>query len=250
MRICTNFACWSFIGAAGSSPLRRCYSTRNNNLVMMMAPVPAAGVATNTVPLSLTLVDTHEIVEEVKNSKFIAKASHVRSIEEALSFVKKVSEDKASHNCWAYKSSQNYERFSDDGEPGGTAGRPILAAIEAERVVDVVVVVVRYFGGTKLGTGGLIRAYGNAARVCIRDAAKVTIIPTTVLRIVLPCAELGIAYQAMNSCAPMAERVSEDNSGDDIVALTIKLPTAVVDDLTSRLIDTSKGTASVSVVDS
>jgi uncharacterized YigZ family protein len=197
---------------------------------------------------SVTLIGAHEIMEEVKKSKFISKASHVCSIEEAMSFVKKVSESKASHNCWAYKSSQGYERSSDDGEPGGTAGRPILAAIESEGVVDVVVVVVRYFGGTKLGTGGLARAYGSAARLCLRDAAKVAIVPTTTLCIALPCADLGIAYQAMNSCAPSAERVSEDYSGGDTVALTIRLPTVLVDELTSRLVDTSKGTASVTVV--
>ena len=214
----------------------------------MMATVPAV-TATSKIPMSFTLVGAHETVEEVKKSKFIAKASHVSSIEEALSFVKMVSEDKASHNCWAYKSGQNYERYSDDGEPGGTAGRPILAAIESEGIVDVVVVVVRYFGGTKLGTGGLARAYGNAARLCIRDAAKVAIVPTTVLRLTLPCAELGVAYQAMNTCAPTAERVSEDYSGDDVVVLTIRLPTIAVDDLTSRLIDTSKGAASVDIVD-
>ena len=71
---------------------------------------------------------------------------------------------KASHNCWAFRS-QTYERQSDDGEPSGTAGRPILAAIEKENVYDAVVVVVRHFGGVKLGTGGLVRAYGSGIQI-------------------------------------------------------------------------------------
>ena len=76
---------------------------------------------------SRTLVGIHEFTEVVKKSKFIAKAKGgVTTIDEAMNFLKQVSEIKASHNCWAYKSSTGYERFSDDGEPGGTAGRPIL----------------------------------------------------------------------------------------------------------------------------
>ena len=93
--------------------------------------------ASSSPGVSRTLVGVHEFTEVVKKSKFIAKAKGgVKTVEEAMDFLKQVSEAKASHNCWAYKSSAGYERFSDDGEPGGTAGRPILQALEAEGISD------------------------------------------------------------------------------------------------------------------
>ncbi|MFC6616804.1 IMPACT family protein [Deinococcus radiophilus] len=75
----------------------------------------------------------------------------------------------ATHHCWAYRIGELY-RFNDDGEPGGTAGAPILRAIEGQGVQHVMVIVVRYYGGVKLGTGGLVRAYGGAAAECLRTA--------------------------------------------------------------------------------
>ena len=77
------------------------------------------------------------------------------------------SDPEATHNCWAYKIGQEY-RFNDDGEPGGTAGRPILQAIEGQGMDRVAVLVVRWFGGVKLGAGGLVRAYGGCAANCGR----------------------------------------------------------------------------------
>jgi putative IMPACT (imprinted ancient) family translation regulator len=78
---------------------------------------------------------------------------------------------KASHNCFAYKIGAEF-RSTDDGEPGGTAGRPILRAIETEGLDHVCVLIIRYFGGTKLGAGGLVRAYGGAARECLRASER------------------------------------------------------------------------------
>ncbi len=117
---------------------------------------------------------SHEL--EVKHSRFVARAAPVASPEEALAYVQAVRDPQATHNCWAYKLGPRY-RFSDDGEPSGTAGRPILSAIEGQGLDGVVVVVTRYFGGIKLGTGGLVRAYGSAASECLRQAPKRVIVP-------------------------------------------------------------------------
>jgi uncharacterized YigZ family protein len=107
----------------------------------------------------------------VKHSRFIAHAVPVAAPELALAVRDRISVPGATHNCWAYRIGALY-RFSDDGEPGGSAGRPILQAIDAEQVDRVLVVVVRFYGGVKLGVGGLVRAYGGAARECLKLADK------------------------------------------------------------------------------
>ena len=89
----------------------------------------------------------------------------------ALAFIEAHSKADATHNCWAFRIGEEY-RFNDDGEPGGTAGRPILAAIEGRDLTNTVVLVIRYFGGVKLGTGGLVRAYGGTAAKCLHEAPK------------------------------------------------------------------------------
>ena len=118
-----------------------------------------------------TLTEQHTHVEEIKKSRFIAIALPVESPAEALEKIEAVRDPQATHNCWAYKIENQY-RFSDDGEPGGTAGRPILAAIEGQGMDRVLVVVTRFFGGIKLGSGGLVRAYGGTAAQCLRMAPK------------------------------------------------------------------------------
>ena len=105
--------------------------------------------------------------QEIRKSIFVANAANVGSPDAALAFVAAVTDRTATHNCWAYRIGQQY-RFNDDGEPGGTAGRPILQAIDAQQMDDTVVVVTRWYGGIKLGAGGLARAYGGCAAECLR----------------------------------------------------------------------------------
>ncbi len=116
-----------------------------------------------------------ERVLEVSKSKFIAAVLPIASSEEALAAVdqKRAEHPKASHWCWAYALHGAGSRYSDDGEPSGSAGRPILLAIEGEELDGVCVVVTRYYGGTKLGTGGLARAYGGSAREALRMCERV-----------------------------------------------------------------------------
>ncbi len=122
-----------------------------------------------------TLANTIQLSEEIKKSRFIVNASPVTSSEQAMQFIETISDLSATHNCWAWKIGQQY-RFNDDGEPTSTAGRPILAAIEGQHFDHVVVVVTRYFGGIKLGTGGLIRAYGGSASHALQHAERIEII--------------------------------------------------------------------------
>lgn len=129
-----------------------------------------------------TLKALFHFEEEIKKSRFIVNAGPVQNPEEAFQFLKAIQEQQASHNCWAYRIGQQY-RFSDDGEPGGTAGKPILNAIERQEIDYVMVVVTRYFGGTKLGAGGLIRAYGGCAAKCLQAAPKSEIILKSQLQI-------------------------------------------------------------------
>lgn len=116
-----------------------------------------------------------EIIE--KKSRFIAEVRPVHSEEEALAFVAELKKKywNASHNCWAFVCGQRQElqRCSDDGEPQGTAGRPMLDVLLGEEIHDAAVVVTRYFGGTLLGTGGLVRAYSRAVQAGLAASAVI-----------------------------------------------------------------------------
>ena len=117
-----------------------------------------------------------EIVE--KKSRFLAEVSHIDTEEEALEFIEKIRKKhyNATHHCYAYVLGERFElqRFSDDGEPGGTAGKPMLDVLTGEGIHDTVVVVTRYFGGTLLGTGGLVRAYQGAVKEGLQASTVIT----------------------------------------------------------------------------
>lgn len=118
-----------------------------------------------------TLLDLCEFREEIRKSRFITLAAPITSVEDAVRFFDRHADPAATHNCWAWKLGAQY-RSNDDGEPGGTAGRPILAAIEAQDCDQVAVLVIRWYGGIQLGTGGLARAYGGGANKCLQQAPK------------------------------------------------------------------------------
>ncbi|WP_209457350.1 YigZ family protein [Metaclostridioides mangenotii] len=113
---------------------------------------------------------------EIERSRFIGYAKPVKSEEEAIEFVNEIKKKHkdATHNVWAYTvgENMNIQRYSDDGEPQGTAGIPSLEVIKKEDLRDVVVVVTRYFGGVKLGAGGLVRAYTKGAKIGL-EAGKI-----------------------------------------------------------------------------
>ncbi len=112
-----------------------------------------------------------------KKSQFIGNISPCKTEQEAISFIESIRKQhrKATHNCYAYiLRNNNISRHSDDGEPGGTAGAPMLEVLKKEGLTDVCCVVTRYFGGILLGAGGLVRAYGNGVKTAI-DASKIKI---------------------------------------------------------------------------
>ena len=124
-----------------------------------------------------TVSDGAQTVYIDKKSKFIANVKPVETEEDALEFLAQIKKQysDASHNVYAYIIDENnITRYSDDGEPGGTAGMPVLDTIRKEGLVDVIVVVTRYFGGTLLGTGGLVRAYTASAKSGLTEAGIVT----------------------------------------------------------------------------
>ncbi|MFI3226548.1 MAG: YigZ family protein [Clostridia bacterium] len=123
--------------------------------------------------------DGEDIIIE-KKSKFIGKIIKIESETEAKEHLAKIRKDNpgAVHNCFAYiVKSENIERFSDDGEPQGTAGMPILEVLRHENVTNVLCVVTRYFGGTLLGTGGLVRAYNQTAKKALVNAGIAQMLP-------------------------------------------------------------------------
>lgn len=128
---------------------------------------------------------------KVKNSRFIATAAPVFSVDEAKAFVARVKAEfaDASHNVPAYQvgfGAAVTAHCSDDGEPAGTAGRPALAVVQGSGLGDIAVVVTRYFGGTKLGTGGLVRAYGDAVKAVLDVLPRAEKVPTHTVLLTIP----------------------------------------------------------------
>jgi uncharacterized YigZ family protein len=128
---------------------------------------------------------------QVLNSRFIATAAPVFSIEEARAFIARIKAEfaDASHNVPAYLIGHGASVMAhchDDGEPSGTAGRPALAVLQGSGLGDVAVVVTRYFGGTKLGTGGLVRAYGDAVRAVLDILPRAEKVPTHTVLVETP----------------------------------------------------------------
>ena len=126
----------------------------------------------------LTLKDPASFEETIRKSRFIAHAACVTSQAESLNFYESVIDPQATHNCWAWRI--NFQvRSSDDGEPSGTAGRPMLNVIERRQLENVMVVVTRYFGGIKLGVGGLVRAYSGSTAKCLDRAGVIELFPVS-----------------------------------------------------------------------
>jgi len=141
----------------------------------------------------------HRADTVIEGSDFIALAVRADGPEEALAWVKSIRAERpdATHVCWAYLIGAAY-RFADDGEPGGTAGQPILRAIGGQKLDHVALAVVRYYGGTKLGTGGLVRAYGNTAAECLRTAPRLEVRPRRTVRASVPFEQVSVLYHLLD----------------------------------------------------
>ena len=188
-----------------------------------------------------TLAAPAEAMLEVKKSRHLARAEPVDSPQAALAFIERVSVPDATHNCWAYRIGAAY-RFSDDGEPSGTAGKPILAAIDGQGLDGVAVVVTRWFGGIKLGAGGLVRAYGSAAAEALRTAPRKAIVRWEALDVAVGFPHVQALHAALAAFGAVKRDERFDAEG---LRVACDLPADAVEAFEARLRDATRGLSQV-----
>lgn len=180
-------------------------------------------------------------IPKIKGSRFLAHVAPVADADAALAHVQAVRKEHHSsrHVCWAYRLGDEggETRSSDDGEPSGSAGKPILAAIEGADLTWVCVTVTRWFGGTKLGVGGLVRAYGGAAAAALAEVEVVVVVPTTTVVVQAPYELMGTleAFVAREGLTPAAADYAAE------VTLRFEVPVADAPPLADRLREASHG---------
>lgn len=186
-----------------------------------------------------------EIIE--KKSRFIATVIPVEDEETALEFIESMKKKywNATHNCYAYVIGERNElqRCSDDGEPGGTAGRPMLDVLLGEEIHNVVVVVTRYFGGTLLGTGGLVRAYSSATKAGLESSVIITKIYGVKLRIETDYTGLGKIQYILGQ---RGLKILDSEYSDKVV-LSVLIPQTELDAVKAELIEGTSGQAVMEV---
>jgi uncharacterized YigZ family protein len=174
-------------------------------------------------------------------SRFLADAVPTESKQEVDAFLQAIRKKfyDATHHCFAYRLGTDGQesRASDAGEPGGTAGKPILTSIDREGLTNVLVVVTRYFGGTKLGTGGLVRAYGEAATMALQEAGcKKQLITAPVCLFV----EHPQVSQVMHIASRCGARVAETRY-DDVVHFRLEIRRSRLESLRVELVQATSG---------
>ena len=183
----------------------------------------------------------------VEKSTFIGYAKPIKTEEEAIEFVNEIKKKHkdATHDVWAYTvgENMNIQGYSDDGEPQGTAGIPTLEVIKKEDLRDVVVVVTRYFGGIKLGAGGLVRAYTKGAKVGIEAGIVIEKVKYTEVEIKIEYTQLG---RIQNEIMNLGFKVKDTIYSED-VEIIVYSKIEDVQSLTDRMIDITSGTADVSI---
>ncbi|EUK18019.1 IMPACT family protein [Commensalibacter papalotli (ex Servin-Garciduenas et al. 2014)] len=184
------------------------------------------------------LIEPYQYEQEIKKSIFLAHAVPVASEEQAQEWLQKLRVPEATHNCWAYRIGQKY-RSDDDGEPSGTAGRPILQIIEKQNFDQVLILVIRWFGGIKLGAGGLIRAYGGTAAECLRQAPRAEYIPQKTASIL--CSFSDHALLKARIVEYDAQIISEEFGAEVEMKITVPEDTYVA--LYDRVLDLTRGQA-------
>ncbi|WP_202630459.1 IMPACT family protein [Deinococcus alpinitundrae] len=191
----------------------------------------------------VTLAAPHRSDAVIEGSEFLAFAARADTPEEALAQLAALKEryPDATHHCWAYQIGPLY-RFSDDGEPGGTAGTPMLRAIQGQHLDHVMVVIVRYYGGVKLGTGGLARAYGGGCAECLRTALWLEVRPRVPRRVTVPYDQVSALYHLLGQFS--VERGEEEYSGAGL-ALVVQLYPEDVGGFGAALRDATRGSGSL-----
>jgi len=179
--------------------------------------------------------------EEIKKSRFICHAKRVYSEEEARDFIAAIKKEhyKATHNCSAFIVGEKSEikRTSDDGEPSGTAGVPMLGVMENHQVTNVCFVVTRYFGGIKLGSGGLIRAYAGIVALAIKEIGLIEIKEQAGLRLKMSYSQ----YQNFDNFLKAEDLIEFDTEFTDLVATTIYIDKQEKETLVQKLVEFFNG---------
>lgn len=174
-----------------------------------------------------------EIIHEVKKSRFIACSRRVTQRDEAMAFLMeiKLKYPDARHYCWAYQigdpQSASSAAMNDDGEPSGTAGRPILNVVKHKKIADVMVIVVRYFGGVKLGAGGLTRAYSTATQNLLSSIELTEYVPLRELVVSLMFSQENQLRHWLDT--HNAQWVATEYQADAVIA-TVCLPVFIYDE--------------------
>ena len=185
---------------------------------------------------------------EEKKSRFIAQVQHVQTEDEALAFLARIRAENpmARHNVYAYVLRENNRvRYSDDGEPQKTAGLPTLSVIDHRGLKDVICVVTRYFGGTLLGTGGLVRAYTKATQEAFDAARLVTFAPC---RDIVACIDYPRYETVQHFLERRGVQVLNTEFARD-VTMGLRVRTEEADDLAAALVDLTHGAAEILVGD-
>ncbi|MGG4609817.1 IMPACT family protein [Providencia sp. Me31A] len=192
----------------------------------------------------LVPAETVSFTEEIKKSRFITYLAHTEGIEAAKDYIQSIKAQypDARHHCWAFVAGRPDDSqqlgFSDDGEPTGTAGKPIIAQLLGSNLGEVTCVIVRYFGGIKLGTGGLVKAYGNGAQQALKILPTQTKVPQKVFNLVCD-------YSLINGIEQLLVQVNGvilHSDYNETVSLQIAIPATLEQEANDKLRDISRGT--------
>ncbi|EMT6576038.1 TPA: IMPACT family protein [Providencia rettgeri] len=187
--------------------------------------------------------ETISFTEEIKKSQFITYLAHTDGIEAAKDYIQSIKAQypDARHHCWAFVAGRPDDSqklgFSDDGEPTGTAGKPIMAQLLGSNLGEVTCVVVRYFGGIKLGTGGLVKAYGNGAQQALKILPTKTKVPQKIFNLVCD-------YSLINAIEQLLVQVNGTvlhSDYNETVSLQIAIPATLEQEVNDKLRDISRG---------
>lgn len=188
-----------------------------------------------------TLDRTETFEQEIRKSRFRATACPVADEAEAKAVLAAVADRAANHNCWAWRIGGTY-RCSDDGEPGGTAGKPILQAIDGQALDRTLVVVTRWFGGILLGSGGLVRAYGGTAAACLRQAAKSPFVAREALSVSVGFSDLALVKARLAAGGVLIDGEAFHGTG---ATLALRVAAGAAEETARMLADLTGGRAEI-----
>ncbi|MCH2174812.1 MAG: IMPACT family protein [Lentisphaeria bacterium] len=188
-----------------------------------------------------TIAKQHQYTEEIKRSKFICMAFPIQSITEAFSLLENHRDLSARHNCWAYRFGSEF-RYSDDGEPAGTAGKPMYMALEYAAITNTLIVVIRWFGGIKLGTGGLCRAYGGIVSETLKKCELIEIKEYLEAKFLCPFDQTGTLYQVLKRHNVIVKSENYESGG---LVCHIKIEKPFFNAFKIDLSDSSRGVIAV-----